>query len=260
MIRRLLLFALFPCISGFGHAEEKPETVRHARVLPIGDLPTFRQEIRDGIAYELDPLPVSVPPAQVIPGFGEETAAALSLRLGFITPFVKVPGGEGPLQLRRKESAPESAPWLTVQRPKEGDFLIYLFRTPDRNTWEEPAALVVADGAAVPSGSVRVTNLFPQTVRVAMGNEGILLERGKSFLRTLKPGVEVPFQILIPDERGVMKAYYSGSVTQNAGERGLVTIYRADGEKPRRPLKVLMLREPVVNPPKEEKKPSSGNE
>jgi hypothetical protein len=255
MIRRLLVCAVFSCICGLGHAEEKPKPARHARVLAIGDLPTFRQEIRDGIAYELDPPPGSVPPNQVIPGFGEETADAVSLRLGFITPSIKVPGGEGPLLLRRKDAAPEATPWLTVQRPAEGDFLIYLFRTAAKNTWDEPAAIVVPDGAATPAGSVRITNLFPQAVRVAIGKEGILLERGKSFVRALKPGVDVPFQILIPDAAGAMKAYYSGSVTQNPGERGLVTIYRADGEKPRRPLKVSMLREPVVAPPKEEKKP-----
>lgn len=254
MIRRLLVRAVFFCLWSLGHAAEKPEPVRHARFLAIGDLPTFRQEIRDGIAYELDPPPGSVPPVQVIPGFGEETADAVPLRLGFITPWIKLPGGEGPLLLRRKDSAPEAAPWLTVQRPAEGDFLIYLFRTPAKNTWDEPAAIIVPDGAATPAGSVRVTNLFPQAVRVAMGREGILLERGKSFVRAIKPGADLPFQILIPDAAGVMKAYYSGSITQNPGERGLVTIYRADGEKPRRPLKVSMLREPVVEPPKEEKK------
>lgn len=255
MIRRLLVCALFPCIGGLAHAEEKPKPARHARILAIGDLPTFRQEIRDGIAYELDPPPGSVPPREVIPGFGEETAKALSLRLGFITPFVKVPGGEGPLMLRRAGEKADAAPWLTVKRPEEGDFLIYLFRTPARNNWDEAAALVVPDGAATPAGSARITNLFPQAVRVVIGKEGILLEPGKSFLRTLNPGADLPFQILIPDAAGALKAYYSGSITQNPGERGLVTIYRADGEKPRRPLKVSMLREPVVEPPKEEKKP-----
>lgn len=254
MIRRLLVCALFPCISGYCHAEEEPKPVRHARILPIGDLPTFRQEIRDGIAYELDPPPGAIPPRQVIPGTGEETSKAVPLRLGFITPFVKVPGGEGPLMLRREGEKAESVPWLSVKRPQDGDFLIYLFRSPTGNTWDQPAALVVPDGAATPAGSARITNLFPQAVRVVVGTEGILLGPGKTFLRTLKPGAEVTFQILIPDSAGVMKAYYSGSITQNPGERGLITIYRADGEKPRRPLKVSMLREPVVEPPKEEKK------
>lgn len=254
MIRRILVSALFLCTAGLVHAEEKPKPARHARILAIGDLPTFRQEIRDGVAYELEPPPDSVPPRQVVPGFGEEVANALPLRLGFITPFVKVPAGEGPLMLRRAEDKADASPWLTVKRPEEGDFLIYLFRTPTRNSWAEAAALVVPDGAATPAGSVRITNLFPQTVRVVMDKEGVLLEPAKSFVRTMKSGVEIPFQILTADPAGTMKAYYSGSITQNSGERGLVTIYRADGEKPRRPLKVSMLREPIVAPPKEEKK------
>lgn len=248
----ILLTAFFSRLPAMGEGDSKP--ARHARFLALGDLPPFRQEIRDGVSYELDPPPGSIPPRQVIPGFGEESAKALPLRIGFITPPVKVPEGEGTLTLRRAEDKPDAAPWLEVKRPEDGDFLVLLFRATGKATWDEASFIVVPDGAASPAGSVRITNLFPQSVRVVWGAEGIMLPAGKSVLRTVASGAELPFQIVIPDASGSMKAYFSGTVTQNQGERGFVTIYRADGEKPRRPLKVSMLREPVVEPPKEEKK------
>lgn len=256
----MILRFLFPAacfltaLSAFAQSAEKP--ARHARFLAVGESPPFRQEIRDGIRYELEPPPGSVPPRELVPGFGDEVAEAVTLRLGVISAPVKVPAGEGNLTLRRGGEAPDTTPWLGVKRPESGDFLVYLFRAPGKPAWDDAVGLVVPDGAGTPAGTVRITNLFPQAVRVAWGNEGLMLTPGKSILRTLEPGAEHPFQILVPDASGAMKRYFSGTVTQNTGERGFVTIYRADGPSPRRPLKVLMLREPVApDAPKKEEKP-----
>jgi hypothetical protein len=232
-------------------AEEKPR--RLARFLAIGDSPPFRQEIRDDVRYELDPPEGSVPPREIIPGFDKEVSEALTLRLGFITAPVKVPAGEGILNLRRVGDAADASPWLNINRPESGDFLVFLFRSPKQKTWNEATSLVVPES---PAGTVRIVNLLPVAVNVQWGREAVSIAAGKNLLKNVAPGSETPFQILVADSSGAFKRYYSGAVTQNANERGLVTIYRADGESPRRPVKVSMLREPVVPPPppKEEKK------
>lgn len=228
--------------------EKQPD--RHARFFAVGDSPPFRQEIRDGIRYEIDPPADSVPPREVVPGFGEELADAVPLRLGRITAPVKVPAGAGEIQLRKPGEAADSAPWLRVKRPESGDFLVYLFRNPAQKTWKDAASLVIPDGAAAfPAGSVRIVNLFPLAIQIAWGAETTTLPAGKTILKSVKPGTETPFQILVADQDGTLKRYYSGAVIQNPGERGLVTIYRADGTAPRRPVKVSMLREPVAPPP-----------
>ena len=130
---------------------------------------------------------------------------------------------------------------------------MFLFRSPKQKTWNEASSLVVPES---PAGTVRIVNLLPLAVNVQWGNEAVSIGAGKNLLKTVQPASETPFQILVADTSGALKRYYSGAVTQNANERGLVTIYRADGESPRRPVKVSMLREPVVPPPvpKEEKK------
>jgi hypothetical protein len=231
-------------------AQQEKQPDRHARFFAVGDSPPFRQEIRDGIRYEIDPPADSVPPREVVPGFGEELAEAVPLRLGRITAPVKVPAGEGELNLRSAGEAADSAPWLRIKRPESGDFLVYLFRNPAKRTWKDAVSLVVPDGAAgFPAGTVRIVNLFPQAVNIVWGAETTTLPAGKTVLKTIKPGTEMPFQILVADRDGTIQRYYSGAVVQNPGERGLVTIYRADGVAPRRPVKVSMLREPVAPPP-----------
>jgi hypothetical protein len=249
-IAAILVFLAMPPLS----AQQEKSPPRHARFLALGESPPFRQEIRDGVRYELDPPPGSVPPREIVVGFGgeEETAAELPLRLGFITGRVEVPAGEGTIGLR----GGDGAPWVTVKRPASGDFMVYLFRGTGAKTWNEVSSLVVADGSGTPAGKVRITNLFPQSVRVVWGTEASVLGSGKSMLRDARPGSEVAFQILVRDEAGGLRRYFSGGVNQNPGERGWLTIYRADGESPRRPLKVSMLREPVVpNAPEPVEKP-----
>jgi hypothetical protein len=225
------------------HAQQKP-TERHARFLALGDIPPFRQEIRDGVRYELEPPPGSIPPREVIPGFGEEKSRPIALRLGRISEPVKVPMGEGTLVLQSVGADSEAAPWLRINRPEAGDFIVLLFRAPHKGTWLDAANLVLPEGAA---DTVRIINLFPQAAQIVFAGETQALAPGKALVKTIQPGVDQAFQILVPDANGRPKRYYSGNVTQNAGERGLVLIYKADGEMPRRPVKVIMLREPVVS-------------
>jgi hypothetical protein len=226
-----------PCL-----AQDKP-VERFARFLALGDLPPFRQEIRDGVRYELEPPPGSIPPREVVPGFGEVTSRPIALRLGRISEPVKVPNGLGTLNLRSVGADAEATPWLKVDRPERGDFIVLLFRNPNKGTWLDAAHLVLPEGVA---DSVRVVNLFPQTAQIVFAGEPRSLAPGKTVVRKIQPGVDLPFQILVPDAGGRPKRYYSGSVTQNEGERGLVLIYKADGLDPRRPVKVTMLREPVL--------------
>ena len=249
-----LSFLTLAAHAGEPKDKDKDKQSRHARFLPVGDSPPFQQEIRGGVRYEIDPPADSVPPREVVPGFGKEITGAVQLHLGRISPPVKVPAGEGPLELRRKGDAADTAPWLSLKRPESGDFLVYLFRNPAKKNWKDALSLTVPDGPeGAPVGSLRIVNLCPFTVRVQWSGELINLPAGKNLLKSATEGKETSFQILAADAGGSLKRYYSGAVTQNPGERGLVTIYHADGVSPRRPVKVSMLREPVPVEEKEKK-------
>jgi hypothetical protein len=234
-----------------GDPAKPAPAARQVRFLPVGDLPPFRQEIRDGVRYELEPPAGSIPPREVMLGFGEEALQASPLSLGRVTEPLKAPAGAGPLLVRRKNDAAEAEPWLKLQRPEEGDFLVMLWRDPEKGTWEQARSLVLPDSReAAPAGSVRVVNLAPVTVGVVFGGEKIALQAGKTYQRPVAVGKETEIQLGAVDAKGTLTRFHSGVVFQNPGERTLVVIYRADGVQPRRPLKAVIQREPLPPPAK----------
>lgn len=228
-------------------AEPEDKSARRIRLLAVGDNPPFRQEIRNGVRFELNAPLDSIPPREVDVRCGKESAAPVALHLGRISMPVAVPAGLGILDLKRGGETPDASPWLRIQRPESGDFLVLIWRDPTKKNWRDAVSLSVPDGpAGSPAGTVRIVNIFPHSVRIMWGDETLVLAPGKTIARPVRPGAEMPFQILVADKAGGMQRYYSGNVTQNQGERSLVTIYQADGVAPRRPLKVAVLREPVI--------------
>lgn len=218
---------------------------REVRFLPVGDIPPFRQEIRDGVAYEQEPPPGSIPPRELVMGSGPD-AREMPLSLGRVSEARKVPGGKGPLVLRKKGAGEESAPWLDLERPEEGDFLVILWRDAKTKSWEAPRALVLPDGPGVaPAGSVRVVNVTPVSIAIIFEGSRIALPPGKTWQRAVESGKEASIQIGAVDASGNLRRIHAGSVFQNPGERTLVTVYRADGVDPRRALKAVVQREPV---------------
>lgn len=270
--RRLpaLCLALLPLLAGIataqtpaGKKEDKPEKpARQIRFLPVGDLPPFRQEIRDGVAYELPPPEGSVPPRWLVLGAedkkdkdknkgsaegADEKPAEPFLRLNQLTEGFKIPEGAGPLALRAKGDDGKAEPWLMLQRPEQGDILAILWRdNGNKGTWAKPRFMLLPDGAVeAPAGKVRFVNVSPVTVGVAFGEEKIALVAGKTYQRPVEVGKDLPFQLGAMDAANKFTRFQSDVITQNPNERTLVLIYRADGEQPRRDLKSNVIREPV---------------
>jgi len=227
--------------------KERPVTGRHVRFLPVGDLPPFRQEVRDGVAYELEPPAGSIPPRQVMVGFGDKKDDAVPLLLGQLTQPLSAPGGDGPMQIRKSEDTPKAEPWLKVNRPERGDFLVLLWRESAKGDWSKARSLVLEDSAeAAPAGKVRLVNLSPVPIAVVFGGEKIKLEAGKFYQRSVPIGKDTEFQLgAVVDSAAGLQQFHAGTIFQNPGERSLVVIYRADGVQPRKPLKAIVHREPV---------------
>lgn len=217
---------------------------RTARILPVGEPPPFRQEVRDGVRYEIDPPAGLIPPGEVFAASAEKGKSGIRLQLGRISAAFPVPAGAGPLSLR-SAADPAAAPWIELTRPEAGDFLILTWRQPDPADWSKPAHLIIPDGAAAPAGGVRVINLFPQAVSIVWSGETLVLEPGKSIVRNTADAESVPFAVIVNGPDGRPKRYFSTTITRNPGERGWVVLHRADGASPRRPLKTTILREVV---------------
>ncbi|WP_193210445.1 hypothetical protein [Luteolibacter marinus] len=255
LVGMALLLACGPLSAQEGETTEKPKLPpRQVRFLPVGDLATYRFEERDGVQYELEPPPGSVPPREVMVGFGDEAeASAVRLLLGRITEPLKAPGGGGPMLVRRREDGAEAEPWMRVNRPEEGDFLVLLWRANPKGSWAEARSLVLPDGpTAAPAGEVRVVNLSPVPVGMVFNGEQIKLPAGKITRHRVPIGKDAPIWLGAEDVKGKLKRFHSGAVFQNRGERTLVVIYRADGDQKRLPLKAVIRREPMPQPLKKD--------
>jgi hypothetical protein len=248
---RILCFAILLAVTSLA-AAAKEDPARQVRFLALGELPPFQQEIRDNVRYELEPPAGSIPPREVMLGFGGDQSEPTPLRLGQISAPLKVPAGAGPLVLGMRGDAKDTEPWLRLTRPESGDFLVLLWRDARQGSWQKVRSLVVPDDAvSAPAGSVRCINVSPATVGIKFGGAQLPLKAGELLQRTVPVGVEQPFEIYFPDTSGAMKRLHSGVVLQNPGERSLVLIYLADGVGRRRPLKVTVQREQApVAPPK----------
>ena len=247
-----IIYLLGICIGFVPLLDAQEKTFRQVRFLAVGELPPFRQEVRDNIRYELEPPEGSIPPREVVLRSDDETSEATPLRLGQISEPVKVPSGVGSFDLRQGDAAEDSVPWLRLTRPEKGDFLVILWRDPRQGTWKHVNSLVLPEDLVEQgAGSVRFINCSEASVGLKWGNEKLLLEPRRAVRRKATAGAELPFQVLLSDASGSAKAIHTGVVTQNQGERSLVLIYRADGVSPRRPVKVSVQREPI--PPQPEK-------
>lgn len=229
--------------SGTLFAQSGPRTIRF---LPLGDMPPYRQEIRDGVAYELEPPPGSIPPREVVFGSNKNGDDESPLSLGRVSAPMKIAQGRGQLSLRRKGEGDKAAAWLNVEKPEQGDFLVLLWRDPEKKSWDSPRALILADSAeAAPAGTVRVVNISPVTLAIVFEGEKIALPVGKSWQKAVPAGKEATIQIGAVDATGNLRRIHAGSVFQNAGERTLVAVYKADGVDPRRALKAVVQRESI---------------
>ena len=265
----LLLMVAQPVVAqapgGNGDTPEKKKDkppARTVRILTLGDAPPFKQEVRDGVRYEMEPAPGTIPPREVIPGFGEKPKdgpksgdekepppAPIRLNLGRASAVAKIPDGAGPLELRRKDaSAPENKPWVTVQRPEHGDLLVLIWRDPRGKNWDLVDALVLPDGPeAIGGGGVMLLNLVQTPIGTAFGSEKFQLPYGHPVIKKPSTQRELPVDVsaLSADGKTFAKRYLSTVIPVADTECTRIIAYRADGESPRQPVKVLLLREPV---------------
>ena len=255
---RFVFVVIFLLIGSLiSSAQEKPLPPRTLRILPVGDTPPFRQEIRDGIRHELPPPEGSVPPLRVEinavnqEGLEEkskyeianEKEPGLRLRLNDISTRLTLPSGELTVRLQEKGSV-----WHQFTLPEEGDFLLVLWRDPKVGNWSKARSRLVRDGGqSFRAGDLRFINVGPVATGIVIGEqERFELGAGKVLVKSLGVSPGTPSEVAYRDPKKGWRRLWSSALVQNRGERSTVVVYRADGEKPRRPLKLITMRERAV--------------
>lgn len=239
----LFIFA----VSAWGQEEAVEREVevpkRSVRLLAVGNSPPYRQEVRDGVRYELPPPPGSIPPRNLtLVRMTEEDPVELGelrLQLGRLSGKIELRGGEGTMQLRDDKGVP----WATVPCPAEGDFLVLLWRDPSVGVWTQPKLKVVPDLRE--PGKVSFLNVSRSPVAIVVGERRRALKPLQQWAADLAGGKPVSFQLGVVKEDGQLEREVSLALEQSEDESTLVIMSSSDGERARSPLKVTRLRERV---------------
>lgn len=225
-------------------AQDREIPPRNLRFLAVGDVPPFRQEIRNGVRYELDAPVGSLPPRELELQHEGGKAGAFTLILGRPSSKIELPGIETTVALREGGQL-----WHAAKLPEGGDFLSVLWRSPRTGKWDKAFSLLVPDGDSFRAGEVRFVNVSPVPIRVQIeGEDPFEVAPGKSSQITLPKLSGNATRVVYRDEGGKWRRLWSSALTQNRGERSTVVVYLADGEQPRSPLKLLSIREKVTPP------------
>lgn len=232
-----------------GNADESEKVPkRSVRLLAVGNAPPFRQEIRDGIRYELPPPPGSLPPRklklvrQSKDGETEEEPTELGemrLQLGRLTSPMKLREGAGRLELRDDKGEL----WAQLACPETGNFLVLLWTDPKVGNWSKPRMKIVPDGQE--AGKVTFLNVSQMPVAIVMGPERRALKPLQHWKTDLGPEKPVSFQLGVAVAGGGIEREVALSLEQSENESTLVVMSDSDGVRARRPLKITRLRERV---------------
>ena len=222
------------------------------RLLPVGETPPFRQVIEGEVRRELEAPPGSIPPRLVeIPGVGNEEPETLQLSLGRVSEPVVAVAGTLPVRECDGGGAVQAEPWHQLKVPRQTAALAVLWRDPDEKKWTKARSLLLPDGVAdFAAGCIRFVNVSPYQIGVKFAGEDILLSPGKGVIRGRPRGElkQVPLLLAVGDDSGQWVTIFNSTVSQAAAERTNVVVFRADGMRPRRPAKALILRERAVFP------------
>ena len=234
-----LCLSLLALLSGVLLAQE--QAPKHTlRILPLGDPPPFRQEIRDGVRYEIPAEEGTIPPRNLSisskPPEGQEPVKyPLKLRLGYLSEVLSFP-----LPADRKIDADLEAggSWLKIPLAKGNSTLALVYR--GGKDWYEPRVLCVPDDGK--AGDFLFVNVTAKPMGVTWGGEKLKLNPGTSMVRRIPQAAKgVDMSILYPAPEGGLKPCLSTRVEAAPGTRQQFIIYAADGKDKRMPVKVLPL-------------------
>ena len=220
--------------------ERKPD--RLLRILPVGEAPPYVEKIVDGVRIEQDAPEGSIPPRRVVQMTkeGQERGNPVRLQLDRLSAPVAVSPGTIPLFDAGAGGA--GKPWHSVKVPKTTHSLAVLWRDPAKKKWSDAKSITLIDDVrSFPAGRVRFVNVSPYSVGISYKGEKSSLGPGKILMKTQTKPEEL--KVLLKTKSGKWLKVFDSQLNQRAGERTNVIIYKADGNKPRLPAKVRLMRE-----------------
>ncbi|MDB4445517.1 hypothetical protein N9156_04215, partial [Akkermansiaceae bacterium] len=113
-MKRIFLSALGFCSLAFAaSAQDNPP--KHIRFLALGELPVWREELKDGVRKGIKPPEGSVPPAATALLSGDQ-AIPFKMTLRAFTNVLTMAPTTPKLEIRKGKDA-AATPWLSTRKP-----------------------------------------------------------------------------------------------------------------------------------------------
>lgn len=229
-------------------SQEAPQ--HRLRILAVGDQPPFKQEVREGIRYEIAPPADLVPPRTLLIPFplkqGEEKHKEdlqMRLRLGQASAPLVMPLPE---DRRVSLNSDYSGKWLDIPLSATNASLAIVWRKGPK--WTAANSVIVPDDAAARAeGNLHFSNVSIYPVGLEIGKEKIRLNPGMSYTRRLPSDRMTPLQVSYLLADGGVRLCHSAALEPCRGTYRRMVIYSADGNRPRNPVKVLHLEESSID-------------
>jgi len=245
-MKRLLLIALGA--TTLAHAQERVPN-KHVRFIPLGELPVWKEDLKDGIRVQRKAPVGALPPSRVSYTFGDEIKK-LRFSLRSFSEMATFSGESKGILL--KEGEGESAkPFLTASMPASTMSLGVLFRDNTKMSWENPQMLLLKDDAeAFPVGQMRFVNVSDKTVVVQIaGGKPFGLAPGKLTMKPVEEG-KTAIKVGYVTANGGQKMIWQNNVKTLKGQRVQCFFYKAQGAKPRSAVKFHSVPESVPSAPR----------
>lgn len=225
-------------------SQEAPQ--HRLRVLAVGDQPPFKQEVREGVRYEIAPPADAVPPRTLLIPFpvkqGEQKQKEdmqLRLRLGQASAPLLMPLPES---RRVALNSDYSGKWLDIPLSSGSASLAIVWRKGPN--WTAANTIVIPDDAAARAeGNLHFSNVSAFPVGVEIEKEKIRLNPGMSYTRKLPADRMTPLQVSYFTSDGGTKLCHSAALEPCHGTYRRLVIYSADAKTPRNPIKVIQMEE-----------------
>ena len=185
-MKRILLTAVGICaLASSVSAQDNPP--KHIRFLPLGELPAWKEELKDGVRKGLKPPPGSVPPEDTGLLSGD-VPIPFKMTLRAFTDVLTIAPTTPKLEIRKGKDT-SATPWITAGRPAAPLSLGVLFRDPATMSWNNPKMLLLKDDpSSFKAVQIRFVNVSDKTVLVKFGGGAFGIAPGKTAIKSIKEG------------------------------------------------------------------------
>lgn len=232
MMKAILLLSLLLPLVVTGQEKLPP---KYLRFVPLGELPPWKEEIREDRRIQSPPEPGQMPPSEIEVNGGDLNGFGGNLYLRRLTNYYSVAGEQQRLEILEKGGDP---PWISHAMPTASHTLAILFRDLQEMTWLKPVVKFVRDDLqAFPLGSMRLVNVSHLEIALKVGDQDpVSIKPGESSQQKLKEGKNlVRVDVIDPD--GGNKMIFQNDFSIRKGQRVQSFVFKSQGLVASRPVR-----------------------